>query len=56
MEPNKTTPTGIDEYIANFPKDIQVILKKIRTTIRKAAPNAEEAIKYQMPTFVLGGS
>jgi len=56
MEPNKTTPTGIDEYIANFPKDIQVILKKIRTTIRKAAPNAEEAIKYQMPTFVLGGN
>ena len=56
MEPNKTTPTGIDEYIADFPKDIQVILKKIRTTIRKAAPNAEEAIKYQMPTFVLEGN
>lgn len=56
MEPNKTTPTGIDEYIANFPKDIQVVLKKIRTTIRKAAPNAEEAIKYQMPTFVLEGN
>ena len=56
MEPNKTSPTTIDDYIADFPKDIQVILKKIRATIKKAAPQAEEAIKYQMPTFVLEGN
>jgi hypothetical protein len=36
----------IDEYIAGFPNDVQRILEKIRLTIRKAAPDAEEAIKY----------
>ena len=46
----------IDEYIAGFPKDVQQILKKIRSTIKKAAPDAEEAISYQMPTFKLKGN
>lgn len=48
-------PTTIDEYIAGFPSDVQDILHKIRATIRKAAPQAEETIKYQMPTFILQG-
>ena len=48
-------PKTIDEYIAGFPKPVQARLQKIRTTIRKAAPKAEEAIKYQIPTFVLNG-
>ena len=56
MRTSKTTPRDIDEYIAGFPSDIQTILKKIRTTIRKAAPDAEETIKYQMPTFTLYGN
>lgn len=46
----------IDDYIADFPKDVQLLLQKVRTAIRKAAPKAEEAIKYQMPTFVLNGN
>lgn len=46
---------SIDAYIAGFPDDVQKILKKIRALIRKAAPDAEEAIKYQIPTFILGG-
>ena len=46
----------MDEYIANFPKDVQKILEKLRKTIRKAAPNAEEIINYQMPTFTLKGN
>jgi uncharacterized protein YdhG (YjbR/CyaY superfamily) len=49
-------PTTIDEYIATFPADIQSILQKIRATIRKAAPQAEETINYQMPTFKLHGN
>lgn len=52
----KTTigsPKNIDEYIAGFPRDVQQVLKQIRTTIKKVAPDAEEAIKYQVPTFVL---
>jgi uncharacterized protein YdhG (YjbR/CyaY superfamily) len=52
----KPTYTTIDEYIAIFPADIQAILQKVRATIRKSAPGAEEAIKYQMPTFVLNGN
>jgi uncharacterized protein YdhG (YjbR/CyaY superfamily) len=56
MDADNTKPKDIDEYIAGFPKDVQEILEKIRTTIRKAAPDAEEAIKYQMPTFVLKGN
>lgn len=56
MTTSKISPKDIDEYIAGFPEDIQVILKKIRETIRKAAPDAEETIKYQMPTFTLDGN
>lgn len=56
MEAGSTAPRDIDEYIAGFPKDIQEILEKIRLTIREAAPDAEEAIKYQIPTFTLKGN
>lgn len=47
---------GIDEYIAGFPADVQKLLARIRSTIRKAAPKAEETIKYAMPTFTLNGN
>jgi uncharacterized protein YdhG (YjbR/CyaY superfamily) len=56
MKTNKTIPKDIDEYIASFPKDIQEILEKLRATIRKAAPDAEEIINYQIPTFTLKGN
>jgi uncharacterized protein YdhG (YjbR/CyaY superfamily) len=56
MKANSAAPKDIDEYIAGFPKDIQQRLEKIRMTIREAAPDAEEAIKYQMPTFTLKGN
>jgi uncharacterized protein YdhG (YjbR/CyaY superfamily) len=46
----------IDEYIADFPEDVQAKLLQVRATIKKAAPNAEEAIKYGIPTFVLNGN
>ena len=48
--------TTIDEYIAAYPQDIQEILQKIRSIVRKVAPEAQEAIKYQLPTFVLKGN
>jgi uncharacterized protein YdhG (YjbR/CyaY superfamily) len=56
MDVRSTRPATIDEYIANFPQDIQEILEKIRTVIKDAAPNAEEKISYQMPTFFLNGN
>src|SRR5574339_687661 len=54
MSPN--TPRDIDEYIAGFPADMQEKLRKIRMTIKKAEPDAEEAISYKMPTFNLKGN
>jgi|SRR6185312_10292793 len=50
------TCTTIDEYIAAFPKNIQTLLEQMRTTIRKAAPEAKEAISYGIPTFKLNGN
>jgi uncharacterized protein YdhG (YjbR/CyaY superfamily) len=52
----RITPTNIDEYIARFPEEVQEILEEIRTTIRNAAPGAEETINYQIPTFTLKGN
>ena len=46
---------SIDQYIKTFPPDVQKTLEKMRRTIRKAAPEAEEAISYQIPTFKLNG-
>jgi uncharacterized protein YdhG (YjbR/CyaY superfamily) len=56
MENKKAGYVSIDEYIANFPKDVQLVLEKLRATIRKAAPDAEETINYQIPTFTLKGN
>jgi uncharacterized protein YdhG (YjbR/CyaY superfamily) len=56
MNTKQTTPKDIDEYITRFPEDIQEILERIRTTIKEAAPEADERISYQMPTFTLEGN
>ena len=56
MKTPRTAPKNIDEYIAGYPRDVQLILEKVRATIRKAAPKAGEAIKYQLPTFVQEGN
>lgn len=50
-----TKPTSIDAYISAFPPGIRKLLRSVRTTIHKAAPDAVEAISYGMPTFKLGG-
>jgi uncharacterized protein YdhG (YjbR/CyaY superfamily) len=55
MEADHKTPTTIDEYIASFPSEVRSVLESIRSTIRKAAPDAVEKISYQMPTFTLKG-
>lgn len=45
----------VEAYMASFPKDVQVLLKKVRATIRKAAPTAEEKISYGMPGYKYNG-
>lgn len=56
MKTDQSEPQTIDEYIAGFPEDVQKILEKVRLTIKKAAPEAQETIKYRMPTFTLHGN
>jgi uncharacterized protein YdhG (YjbR/CyaY superfamily) len=51
-----TRPVTIEDYIASFPPDIQETLQNIRATINRAAPGAEEAIRYGIPTFRLDGT
>lgn len=51
-----TAITTIDAYIATFPVSTQALLQKMRNTITKAAPKAEETISYGMPTFKLQGN
>ena len=55
MENNQTRPTTIDEYIAQFPQEVQQILNKVRAVIKETAPGATEKISYAMPGFYLNG-
>jgi uncharacterized protein YdhG (YjbR/CyaY superfamily) len=48
-------PTTVAWYIKSFPKSTQVLIKKMRATIKKAAPKAEESIGYRMPAYKLNG-
>lgn len=54
MKANK--PATIDAYIAEFPKETQMLLQKIRTIIQKTVPEATESISYSIPTFKLNGT
>ena len=56
MKTNQEEPRDIDEYIAGHPPYVQEMLEKVRRTIRKAAPGAEEKISYKIPTFTLKGN
>ena len=55
MKADKRVPANIDEYIADCPAEVRPLLKQMRSTIREAAPAAEEMISYGMPTFKLNG-
>jgi uncharacterized protein YdhG (YjbR/CyaY superfamily) len=56
MNSTKIKFETIDEYIKIFPKNTQKILEQVRETIKEVAPDAEEAISYQIPTFKLNGN
>jgi uncharacterized protein YdhG (YjbR/CyaY superfamily) len=51
----KNIASDVDSYIAGFPPKVQVMMRKLRTCIRKAAPAAEESISYMMPAYKLNG-
>jgi uncharacterized protein YdhG (YjbR/CyaY superfamily) len=54
--PSKKQPKTITEYIAGFPKLVAARMRQIRKLVNEEAPEAEEAIKYGMPTFMLNGN
>ena len=51
----KTDFKSVDEYISSQPEAAQSTLGRVRSTIRKALPRAQEVISYEMPTYKLGG-
>jgi uncharacterized protein YdhG (YjbR/CyaY superfamily) len=51
----KTEFKSVDEYIASQPDAVQGILERVRSTIRRALPGAEEGISYQIPTYKVHG-
>jgi uncharacterized protein YdhG (YjbR/CyaY superfamily) len=52
----KTDFKSVDEYIASRPETVQTVLGRVRDTIRKAVPEAEEVISYQIPAYKLHGN
>lgn len=56
MEPSLGKFTTIEEYIASCPVEVQGQLQLLRQTIKDVVPEAGEAIKYGMPTFILNGN
>jgi uncharacterized protein YdhG (YjbR/CyaY superfamily) len=55
MPGGRAKPKDIDEYIASFSPEIRAILGRIRSTIRAAAPGAQETISYGIPAFRQNG-
>jgi uncharacterized protein YdhG (YjbR/CyaY superfamily) len=55
MKSSRKAPTTVDDYIEPFPPDVRAILRRVRATIRKAAPHAEERISYRMPAYAQNG-
>jgi uncharacterized protein YdhG (YjbR/CyaY superfamily) len=55
MDSNRQNFSSVDDYIRSFPEPDQQILEKLRQIIKSAAPDADETISYQMPTFRLQG-
>lgn len=52
----KPTATTIEEYILQYPAEVQSRMNALRATIREAAPSAGEKISWGMATFVLHGN
>jgi uncharacterized protein YdhG (YjbR/CyaY superfamily) len=46
---------SVDDYVASQPKEVRGLLERVRATIAKAVPGAEEQISYGIPAFKLHG-
>ena len=52
----KSSFKSVDDYIAAQPKNVQGVLQRVRSIIRKAVPGAEEMISYGIPAYKLHGA
>ncbi|OGX79965.1 hypothetical protein A6395_04645 [Exiguobacterium sp. SH31] len=52
----QTKVTTVDEYILQFPVEVQAILQTLRKLVKDISPEAEEKMSYQMPTYYLKGN
>ncbi len=52
----QTKMTTVDEYILQFPVEVQAILQTLRKSVKDISPEAEEKMSYQMPTYYLKGN
>ena len=55
MATSRSTPANVDDYIAKFSPEVQAVLQQVRRSVRRAAPDAQEVISYQMPALKLNG-
>jgi uncharacterized protein YdhG (YjbR/CyaY superfamily) len=55
MQAEKGVPASVDDYIAGFRPEVRAVLRKIRATIRKAAPGATEKVSWGMPAYAQDG-
>ncbi len=55
MKAEQKAAKDVDEYISGFPTEVRAVLNKVRTTIRKAIPQAVEKISYGIPAYILNG-
>lgn len=55
MTPPSPPPSTVDQYIASSPAEVRPILERIRLTVKKAAPLAEERVSYRIPAYFPGG-
>ena len=55
MENKRPTPASVDDYIAGFSPEVQHLLQAVRAVVRRAAPEAEEVISYQIPAYRQAG-
>ena len=51
----KADLTNVDEYISAQPEAAQIVLQRVRNTLRRALPGAEEVISYKIPAYKLHG-
>lgn len=51
----RAAPKNVDAYIAGFPRSVQTVLRRVRNIVRKAVPEADEGISYQIPAYKLNG-